>query len=455
MVVHTNSARVQRARQLLIELYVATCPSSKRIQDLASAIRRARVPLRSRARDLHPVRSVRAHVRAADDGRGHRLRRPRRRSPRVAAVRHDQRALPPVRRLPVHLPGLRAALRRAGSRVHAVQRLPEFRPRVFPELRRRYVFPGPLPRLRAGRSLASRRKDQDPRSRDGTLRRKTMSYTRLNSSAATLTKNRTEDAVVPISGMCATCVDGCIGMCEIGKSAYRGAEMIYPQPFGIITTAGQKDYPVDLSHFTILGRCAGAWGIEPDSNRALFPNVDLEVTLGRDKGIRYKLPFTLAAMGSTNVAKNNWPGSGRRRRHHRHRHRHRRERGRHGYGIALRERQGHLQRGSGMAREVFPRLADRRLRRSVRAGQRRRHHARRAGVRHQEAGREGGRAEVGPGRQGHRRRGQDQGPRQSAGAAAARLRRAARSLEPDGDRGLQEGQLPRVRAPLARGHGEP
>jgi len=37
LVVHTNSARVQRARQLLIELYVATCPSSKRIQDLASA----------------------------------------------------------------------------------------------------------------------------------------------------------------------------------------------------------------------------------------------------------------------------------------------------------------------------------------------------------------------------------------------------------------------------------
>ncbi len=35
--VRTNSVRVQRARQLLIELYVATCPSSKRIQDLASA----------------------------------------------------------------------------------------------------------------------------------------------------------------------------------------------------------------------------------------------------------------------------------------------------------------------------------------------------------------------------------------------------------------------------------
>src|SRR5581483_10952180 len=125
---------------------------------------------------------------------------------------------------------------------------------------------------------------------------------------ATLTKNRTEDSVSPFSGMCTTCVDGCIGMCEIGKSAYRGSEMIYPQPFGIITTAAQKDYPVDLSHFTILGRACGAWGIEADSNRALFPNVDLEVTIGKDPGIRYKLPFTLGAMGSTNVAKNNWPG---------------------------------------------------------------------------------------------------------------------------------------------------
>ncbi len=135
-----------------------------------------------------------------------------------------------------------------------------------------------------------------------------MTLTRLNASAATLTKNRTEDSISPFSGMCTTCIDGCIGMCEIGKSAYRGTEMIYPQPFGIITTASQKDYPVDLSHFTILGRAAGAWGMEEDSNRALFPAVDLESTIGADNGIRYKLPFTLAAMGSTNVAKNNWPG---------------------------------------------------------------------------------------------------------------------------------------------------
>jgi bidirectional [NiFe] hydrogenase diaphorase subunit len=36
MEVRTNSATVQRARKLLLELYVATCPQSKRIQDLAS-----------------------------------------------------------------------------------------------------------------------------------------------------------------------------------------------------------------------------------------------------------------------------------------------------------------------------------------------------------------------------------------------------------------------------------
>ena len=36
LLVRTHSERVQRARRLLVELYVATCPQSKRIQDMAS-----------------------------------------------------------------------------------------------------------------------------------------------------------------------------------------------------------------------------------------------------------------------------------------------------------------------------------------------------------------------------------------------------------------------------------
>ena len=135
-----------------------------------------------------------------------------------------------------------------------------------------------------------------------------MSLTRVNASAATLTKNRTEDSVVPTSGMCVTCVDGCVGMCEIGKSAFRGHEVIYPQPFGVITTASEKDYPVDYSHFNIMGTAVGAHGIEADSDKAVFPAVDLEVRFGHDQGIKFRYPWIIPGIGSTDVAKNNWEG---------------------------------------------------------------------------------------------------------------------------------------------------
>jgi glutamate synthase domain-containing protein 2 len=135
-----------------------------------------------------------------------------------------------------------------------------------------------------------------------------MSLSRINSSAATLTKNRTEDSVVPASGMCVTCVDGCVGMCEIGKSAYRGHEVIYPQPFGVITTAAEKVYPVDYSHFNIMSGVIGAQGIEPDSDKAIFPNVRLEVHFGHDNGLKFRLPWIIPGIGSTDIAKNNWEG---------------------------------------------------------------------------------------------------------------------------------------------------
>jgi hypothetical protein len=135
-----------------------------------------------------------------------------------------------------------------------------------------------------------------------------MSLTRINRSAATLSKNRTDDSITPLSGMCVTCVDGCIGMCEIGKSAYRGPEAIYPQPFGIITAASEKIYPVDLSHFNIMGTAVGAKGIAEDSDKAIFPNVNLERRIGCDKKIKLRLPWIIPGLGSTNVAKNNWDG---------------------------------------------------------------------------------------------------------------------------------------------------
>ncbi|MCJ7670051.1 MAG: FMN-binding glutamate synthase family protein [Dehalococcoidia bacterium] len=135
-----------------------------------------------------------------------------------------------------------------------------------------------------------------------------MTLTRYNATAATLSKNRTGGDWCPISGMCVTCVEGCTGMCEIGKSAYRGHEVIYPQPFGIITTASQKAYPVDLSHFNIMGTAVGAVGIEEDSDKAIFPNVSLEARLGQDKGIKLRLPLVIAGLGSTDIATQNWEG---------------------------------------------------------------------------------------------------------------------------------------------------
>jgi len=87
-----------------------------------------------------------------------------------------------------------------------------------------------------------------------------MSLSKPNASDATRTRNRVSPS--PASGLCVTCLDGCPGLCEVGKSALRGREAIYPQPFGKVTAGSEKDYPIDFSHFNIQGSCAGAVGVE-------------------------------------------------------------------------------------------------------------------------------------------------------------------------------------------------
>ncbi len=135
-----------------------------------------------------------------------------------------------------------------------------------------------------------------------------MSFSKPNASAATRTKNRTPNDRTPASGMCSVCVDDCPGFCEIGKSAFRAAENLYPQPFGIITAGADKEYPVDFSHLNIMGTAVGAVGIAADSDKAIFENVNAETRLGKDKGIKLKLPIMIPGLGSTNVAKTHWDG---------------------------------------------------------------------------------------------------------------------------------------------------
>ncbi len=131
-----------------------------------------------------------------------------------------------------------------------------------------------------------------------------MSFSKPNRSAATKTKNRVEPA--PISGMCVTCLDGCPGPCEIGRSAIKGREVLYPGPYGKITAGADKDYPVDFSHFNIQGTCVGAVGTEADSDKATFPSVDCGTNLGSDGSIKLAFPIFTGAVGSTYVAKVNW-----------------------------------------------------------------------------------------------------------------------------------------------------
>ncbi|HDD63653.1 MAG TPA: FMN-binding glutamate synthase family protein, partial [Thermoprotei archaeon] len=125
-----------------------------------------------------------------------------------------------------------------------------------------------------------------------------------NKKSSTGTKTRVPD-VSPFSGMCPLCIEDCPVLCEIGLSAIRGREVVYPVPdyFGKSTAASNKDYGLDWSHFNIHAELRGARGIAEDSDVAIFPNVSVETKIG---GIPLKVPFLVAALGSTAVAKRNW-----------------------------------------------------------------------------------------------------------------------------------------------------
>jgi glutamate synthase domain-containing protein 2 len=136
-----------------------------------------------------------------------------------------------------------------------------------------------------------------------------MNLSRPNSNDATRTANRSK-SVVPMSGLCSRCVDGCTGNCEVFKATFRGRELIYPGPFGDITAGADKDYPVDYSHFNIQGYAMGARGlpagVKGDPDTATFPSVNTETEYGWDKKVKMRVPVFTGALGSTEIARKNW-----------------------------------------------------------------------------------------------------------------------------------------------------
>ena len=136
-----------------------------------------------------------------------------------------------------------------------------------------------------------------------------MNLRRPNSNDATATANRSRN-VVPGSGICSRCIDGCRGNCEVFKASFRGREVIYPGPYGEVTAGADKDYPVDYSHLNIHGYALGAEGLPegvaagPDS--ATFPKVRTETDYGWDLKVKMRLPVFTGALGSTDIARRNW-----------------------------------------------------------------------------------------------------------------------------------------------------
>jgi glutamate synthase domain-containing protein 2 len=112
--------------------------------------------------------------------------------------------------------------------------------------------------------------------------------------------------VAPQSGICARCVDGCKGNCDLFVSSFRGRELLYPSPFGSVTAGTDKDYPVDYSHLNIMGYAIGAAGIEADPDHAVFPRVNTETWYGATEKIKMKIPMFTGALGSTEIARKNW-----------------------------------------------------------------------------------------------------------------------------------------------------
>jgi len=132
---------------------------------------------------------------------------------------------------------------------------------------------------------------------------------RPNANEATRTANRSR-SVVPMSGLCSRCLDGCTGNCEVFKATFRGRELIYPGPYGEVTAGGDKEYPVDYSHLNIQGYALGAEGLPPgvigDSDTAIFPSVNTETEYGWDIKVKMKIPIFTGALGSTEIARKNW-----------------------------------------------------------------------------------------------------------------------------------------------------
>ncbi len=65
--------------------------------------------------------------------------------------------------------------------------------------------------------------------------------------------------------------------------------MLYPQPFGNVTAGGDKDYPVDYSHFNIQGTCV-ARSLRGRFGQGHLPRVDVSAEIGVKDKVKLSFP---------------------------------------------------------------------------------------------------------------------------------------------------------------------
>ena len=247
-----------------------------------------------------------------------------------------------------------------------------------------------------------------------------MSLSKSKSSAATLTKNRTE-------GLRRA---GFRHVCHLRGRLHRHVrdrQVRIPRSRGDLSAAVRRDHhgcreALSGRLFALQHHGDGAWAPTASrrtATRRSSPRSISRCVIGHDRGLKFRYPWIIPGIGSTNIAKNNWEGLAIGSALCGHRADDRRERRRHGSRGRHPERPGDGHGRSEAPGDALQGLPARRIRRDHRPGQHRGHAPGRPGVRHREARRGVRRAEVGPGRQGHRRRSQDQLPEEGADALSS------------------------------------
>ena len=138
-----------------------------------------------------------------------------------------------------------------------------------------------------------------------------MNLQQPNANDVTQTTNRSR-SVVPSSGLCTRCIDGCRGNCEVFQATFRGREVIYPGPVRRDDGRRRQELPGRLLAPEHPGLCPGGEGtarrgMEANPDTCIFPGVEHRdrVRLGH-QGARCRLPVFTGALGSTEIARKNW-----------------------------------------------------------------------------------------------------------------------------------------------------